>query len=98
MAQRETLSSLIEEGIGAQAWERDLDRGDKAAWLASLSREEASRLITQALTAAMVLCHRPLEARHPQVQDDRFNASAFELVAQARLGRVARAQRNGVAR
>jgi hypothetical protein len=96
-AQRETLTSLIEEGIGAHAWEIEMDGVDQASWLESLSREEASRLITQAIVAAKVLCHRPLEDRSPAVQYDRFDASGFEQ-AQARRARTRRAHGARVAR
>jgi len=54
--QRDTLESLIEEGLGARAWEVDLDAIDQDSWLASLSREDASRLIGQAIGAAKALC------------------------------------------
>jgi hypothetical protein len=97
-AQRETLASLIEEGIAAQAWDVDLYGVDHAAWLASLSRETASRLIAQALAATKVMCCRPLEERRPPVQDDRFDTSAFERVAEARRARVGRSQGAKVAR
>jgi len=90
--QRDTLESLIEEGLGARAWEVDLDAIDQDSWLASLSREDASRLIGQAIGAAKALCHRPLEDRPPLVQDDRFDTAAFERGLEARRARAKRSQ------
>jgi hypothetical protein len=89
-AQRDTLASLIEEGLAAQAWDFDLDRIDLASWLASLSRERASHLIGEAIRAAKVLCHRPLEDRPPQIHDDCFDISAFERGVEARRARLQR--------
>ncbi len=76
--QREMLENLIDEGIAAHAWDMNLASLEREAWLAALSREEASAYIGQALAAARLLNNVPFEDRMPKIESDAFDASAFE--------------------
>jgi hypothetical protein len=91
VTQRETLLEMIEDGTAQAAWDADEDALSGGDRIASIDREQASRLIEAGIAARRVLGRRILEEQRPQILGDHFDTSAFERGLEARRARVRRA-------
>ena len=82
VVQLETLLAMAADGTGAQAW--DFDPVVDAPDYATLSRDDASRLLSAGYVVRRLLGTRPLEDAPVDVLSDIFDASAFEERARRR--------------
>ena len=76
LAQIETLLGMVVDGTGAQAW--GLDDDVETPDFTTLSRDEASRLLSAGYTVRRLLGTHPLEDGPAVIDSDIFDASAFE--------------------
>ncbi len=76
VAQLETLLAMAADGTGAQAW--DFDPIVDAPDYATLTRDDASRLLSAGYVVRRLLGTHPLEDAPVDVPSDIFDASAFE--------------------
>ncbi len=76
VAQLETLLAMAADGTGAQAW--DFDPIIDAPDYATLTRDDASRLLSAGYAVRRLLGTHPLENAPADLPSDIFDASAFE--------------------